>query len=140
MPVTAEEEIIVLYALYCLSGSATKAEATDFILSRELLQSLPGDDDIVATGETRIANRIAWAREDLTRKNPVQLSMPRHGTWQITPAGQERLFKVAKRSNLDDKNGLATFDDVIWDRFSAKFLKGLRALGAARIKYDERMA
>ena len=140
MPVTAEEEIVVLYSLYCLGGAATKADATEFILSRQLLQSLPGDDDTVATGETRIANRIAWSRENLTRKNPIQLSMPRHGTWQITAAGQERLFRTAKRSCQDDKNGVATFDDIFWDRFSAKFLRGLRSLGTARIKYDEQMA
>lgn len=135
MPVTAEEEVIVLYAVYCLGGAPTKAVATEFILSRDFLQPLPGDHEIVATGETRIANRIAWAREDLTRKNPVQLSMPHRGIWQITQAGQDRLFRIAKQSHLDENDGLSTFDDIIWDRFTGTFMKGLRGLGAARIKY-----
>src|SRR5216110_883997 len=57
MPITNEEEIAVLYALQCCGGKATKSRVVEFILRNELLQPRPGDEDVVSSGESRIANR-----------------------------------------------------------------------------------
>lgn len=135
MHATAEEEVIVLYAIYCLGGAPTKASATEFILAHQYVKPRPNDNDIVATGETRIANRIAYARADLARKKTAQLTMPRQNVWKITTAGQERLFRIAKQAHGNHNDGLEMLDDIIWERFIREFMNSLRGLGAARIKF-----
>ena len=85
MPVTVEEEIVLLYALYSCGGRLSKSRATEFIIRNHLMKERDGDYDAVATDESRIENRIAWTRQNL--KDKGQLAMPEHGTWQITPAG-----------------------------------------------------
>jgi Mrr N-terminal domain len=128
MPITREEEVAVLYALYCCGGKASKSRAVEFILRNELLQPRDGDDDIVSSNESRIANRIAWSRENLKEKG--QLSMPQIGTWQITQSGRDRLLRLANRLHEDTAKELRLFDDLVFDRFTFGFLDRLRALGA----------
>ena len=93
MRITSDEEIAVLYALFCCGGETTKATAIDLILRNRLLRTRVGDDDQVATGESRIANRLAWTRENLKRKG--QVVMPHRGIWRITASGQQRLMAFA---------------------------------------------
>jgi restriction endonuclease Mrr len=113
---------------------ATKSRAVDFILRNQLLQPRDGDDDIVSSNESRIANRIAWSRENLKEKG--QLSMPQIGTWQITQAGRERLFRLATRLYEDTAKELRLFDDLVFDRFTSGFLERLRALGVKLAQPD----
>ena len=127
MPITREEEIAVLYALHCCGGKATKSRVVEFIIRNELLQPRAGDDDVVSSGESRIANRIAWSRENLKEKK--QLAMPEIGTWQITDAGRERLFRLAARLFDDPEGSVQLLDDLMWDRFTPSFLDKLRKVG-----------
>jgi hypothetical protein len=54
--------------------------------------------------------------------------MPERGTWQITPAGFERLKNLAMRSlNWDDDDLLDL--GISWKRFSPEFLTRLQELG-----------
>ena len=129
MPVTAEEEIVLLYALYKCGRKPSKARATQFILTNHLLKEREGDYDTVSTDESKIENRIAWTRLNLKKKG--QLSMPDHGTWAITQNGVWRLEKVASKSlsweQPDDE--LSRLLGTSWDRFSVEFLNHLKALG-----------
>ena len=127
MPITREEEIAVLYALHCCGGKATKSRVVEFIIRNELLQPRAIDDDVVSSGESRIANRIAWSRENLKEKK--QLTMPEIGAWQITDAGRERLFRLAARLFDDSEGSVQLLDDLIWDRLTPSFLEKLRKVG-----------
>ena len=62
-----------------------------------------------------------WARENLKEKR--QLSMPKHGVWQITELGRERLFKVAGAIH-------AKKPDTDWFlRYNDKFITEMYELG-----------
>ena len=120
-----EEEVAVLYALYCkggTNGKASKERAVNFVLENALLRPREGDDDIVETGETRIFNRLCYARQDLKDRGQLAPSDP--GLWKIGPTGVERLLRLAVNvfnGNLCEYN---------FDRFTVGFLDRLRALGA----------
>ena len=131
MPVTIEEEVVLLYTLHVCGRKPSKARATHFIMSNHLMKERDGDADIVATRESRVENRIAWTRENLKLKG--DLSMPDHGTWAITPKGADRIEKIALRSlnwEEPDDQISAMLHEIQWDRFSDEFLKRLKALGA----------
>ena len=49
MPVIAEEEVVVLYAVHACGGKPSKGRATEFILSNQLMQERVGDYDTVST-------------------------------------------------------------------------------------------
>jgi hypothetical protein len=138
MPITREEEVVLLYTLYTCGKKPSKGRAIEFILSNELLRERDHDMERVATGEPRIENRIAWTRQNL--KDKGQLSMPDTGIWAITPAGTERIEKVAVRSlEWEDPND-PTFMDIVgfpWDRFSTIFLQRLREMGT-RLKEQKK--
>jgi hypothetical protein len=131
MPVTLEEEVVLLYTLYACGRKPSKARATHFILSNHLMKEREGDTDIVTTRESRIENRIAWTRENLKIKH--ELSMLDRGTWAITHKGVDRIEKVALRSlnwEVPDDEINSMLQDIRWDRFSGEFLRRLKALGA----------
>lgn len=139
MPVTIEEEVVLLYALYVCGRKPSKARATHFIMSNHLLKGREGDTDVVSTRESRVENRIAWTRENLKRKS--ELSMPDYGTWAITQKGVERIEKIAVRSlrwGQTDGEASAILHDTYWDRLSDEFLKRLKALGAELKQRQER--
>jgi hypothetical protein len=126
MPVIAEEEVVLLYALHACGGSPSKSRATEFIITNHFMKERFGDYDTVSTDESRVENRIAWTRQNLKTKG--QLAMPERGTWQITPAGFERLKNLAMRSlNWDDDDLLDL--GISWKRFSPEFLTRLQELG-----------
>ncbi len=131
MHIGLEEEIELLYALYVCGRKPSKARATQFIITNQLLKRYEGDWERVATGEHRVENRIAWTRQNL--KDKGELSMPNHGIWAITAKGVERIEKVAFKSLSwqEPKDELdAMLHEIQWDRFSDEFLKRLRGLGA----------
>jgi hypothetical protein len=49
MPVTVEEEVVVLYAVHACGGKPSKGRATEFILSNQLMKERVGDYDTVST-------------------------------------------------------------------------------------------
>ena len=83
-----------------------------------------GDSEHRQTGETKLENDLAWAREDLKKQG--WLSMPEHGFWQITQAGQEKLLRVAKAVYAKKLHELP---DFAFDRLNTKLLAELRRLG-----------
>jgi restriction endonuclease Mrr len=89
-----EEQVTVLYALHQCGGKGSKARIIHFIIQNELLRPQGGDTEMRQTSETRIENDLAWARATL--KERMFLTMPKHGVWQITDLGREKLFGVAK--------------------------------------------
>jgi restriction endonuclease Mrr len=128
MPVTVEEEVVVLYALYACGGKASKARAIHFIASNYLMRELDGDEDIVATDETRVENRIAWTRQTL--KDKGELDMPERGKWQLTQKGRDRIERIADRSlNWQDESGQGGDMYLRYDRISGELLKCLKTLG-----------
>jgi hypothetical protein len=127
MPITAEQEVVLLYALYACGGRPSKSRATEFIMRNHLMKEHEGDYDTVSTDESRIENRIAWTRQNLRQKG--QLAMPERGTWQITPAGVERLKKAAVRSLTWEDDDFRDLLGIAWQRFSPDFLARLQELG-----------
>ncbi|MGD0538184.1 MAG: winged helix-turn-helix domain-containing protein [Verrucomicrobiota bacterium] len=119
-----EEQIVILYALHGGGGKGRKGRIMQFIIQNGLMKPREGDAEHRQTNETKLENDVAWAREDL--KEQGWLSMPRHGFWQITQAGREKLLRVAKavyEKKLDEDG------DLLFDRFNAKLLGELRELG-----------
>jgi hypothetical protein len=130
MPVTLEEEVVLLYALRQCGGKPSKVRATDFILSNNLFKFRDDDNKVVETGESKVENDIAWARQNL--KDKSELQMPKRGVWAITPKGVNRIERVATKS-LEWGDSLKRNADVVdnlrWDRFSPEFLQRLKELG-----------
>jgi hypothetical protein len=93
MSVDKEEEIIILYALYSCGGKGRGTRIIFYIVVNGLIKPRPGDAELRQNGETVLENDLAFSRENLKEKR--QLSMPKHGFWQITNLGSERLFRVA---------------------------------------------
>jgi hypothetical protein len=122
--VDLEEQIVILYALHRCGGKGKKGQLIRFIIRNDLMKPRPGDTDHRQTGETKLENDLAFAREDL--KEQGWLLMPEHGVWQITQAGREKLLRVAKavyEKKLDE------LPDVAFDRLNTKLLGELRELG-----------
>ena len=126
MHITREEEIAVLYALHCNGGTGSKSEVVELILRNKLLRPRADDEELVATGEPRIVNRIAWLRQNLKQKG--DLMMPRHGVWQLTAAGQQRLFRFVRRLRDDADGDVAIVDQQFFERLSPNFVARLRTL------------
>ena len=93
-----EEEVLILYAMHIRGGKGSKGSIIRFIISNNLMQP-HADDTEWRQYETKVENDLAWARQSL--KDKGQLSMPEHGTWQITELGRERLFRIARNINGD---------------------------------------
>src|SRR6266446_3780735 len=93
MGLDKKEENAVLYALCQSGGERSKACIIFYVTENHLLKAREGDESVRTTGETSFENDLAWARENLKGKG--ELPMPKHGIWQITEKGRERLFRVA---------------------------------------------
>ena len=127
MPVTKEEEIVLLYALYACGRKPSKSRATEFIITNHFLQEEEGDFDTVSTDESRIENRIAWTRQNL--KDKGELAMPQRGTWEITAKGIERLERAAIKSLSWEEDDTRDLLAILWKRFTPAFLERLNELG-----------
>src|SRR5713101_4949985 len=68
-------------------GRSTKQEACKWVFPRMKPELGPRDYEIVATGEPRWQNELAWACDDLVRKGFLMSAMPRD-VWEITDAGR----------------------------------------------------
>jgi hypothetical protein len=122
--VDLEEQIVILYAVHRCGGKGRKGQVIRFIIRNDLMKARPGDTDHRQTGETKLENDLAFAREDL--KEQGWLSMPEHGVWQITQTGREKLLRVAK-ALYDMKPD--QIRDPLYERLNAKLLGELRELG-----------
>ena len=116
-----EEEMIILYALDCCGRKGSKARIIHFIVENGLLKPREGDTDLRQTGETVLVNDLAFDRATL--KDRGQLTMPKHGIWQITELGRERLFRVARAIHAK-KPG----EDRFY-RYNEKFITQMFELG-----------
>ena len=94
MTLNKEDQVVVLYALYRCGGKGRKSRIIYYIAENNLLRPRQGDKNLRQNSETVLENDLAWAREDLKRRK--YLAMPEHGIWEITEAGREALFRVAK--------------------------------------------
>jgi len=121
MPLDKEEQFIVLYALHCCGGKGSKQRIIHFITENGLLKPREGDAERRQTGERKIENDLAWARENLKQRK--FLTMPKHGTWQISDLGRERMFAVAKAiyTKRPDEDWL--------ERWNEKFIAEMYELG-----------
>jgi len=126
---TKEEMIVLLYTLHVCGGSPSKGRAIGFITENKLIRETTDDKMILDSGESKVANRIAWARQDL--KDRGLLEMPQHGKWTITGKGRSTLFRLAVASLKWDENFEICEGVFIpkWDRFSSEFLSRIQALG-----------
>jgi hypothetical protein len=79
----------VLYARF--KGRATKQEATEAVIealkSRGFLSA--ADFDPVSSGESKIANTIAWSRNALKEQGLIKRDTAK-GIWELTDKGMER--------------------------------------------------
>jgi len=121
MTLDKEDQVAVLYALHRCGGKGSKSRIIFYITENALLRKRLEDADIRQNRETRLENDLAWARENLKEKK--YLIMPKHGVWQITDLGCEKLFDVAKA--IYTKNP----DENWFDRFNKKFITELSELG-----------
>jgi len=121
MNIDRQEEVVILFELNNHGGRMSKARAIATVIASGFLKPLPGDTVIRQSRETAIENDLAWARENLKEKR--QLTMPERGIWQITQAGRDRLFRIAKVAH-ERKAKAESFA-----RYSQSFLDALEALG-----------
>jgi hypothetical protein len=82
---------------------------------------MSGDSDRRQNGEHALENDLAFSRENLKEKR--QLSMPKHGYWQITDLGRERLFRVARAVHAKKPSS------ELFLRYTEKFLSEMYELG-----------
>ncbi|HVT30341.1 MAG TPA: winged helix-turn-helix domain-containing protein [Lacipirellulaceae bacterium] len=98
-PIDKEEQLVLILALYILerldNRKPTKRQVLRLIRARELLVIHDGDSEIRSTGEEKLDNDLAWAREDAKERG--FLTMPEIGVWQLTNAGREWLLKKAEQ-------------------------------------------
>src|ERR1039457_4330651 len=118
-----EEQIAVLYALHQCGGKGSKGRIIQTIIQNGLMKPREGDTERRENNEKKVENDLAWARADLKKQG--WLSMPRHGFWQITPAGRDKLLRVAEAIYLKRLDEY----EFVYDRLNAKFLGELRELG-----------
>ena len=70
-------------------GKGHKRDVTTAVIRRMMAEGFigPADQEMVATGETRAENTIAWGRNALKERGYIsKLSM--RGTWELTPDGR----------------------------------------------------
>lgn len=98
--VTAEraatpQRICEPYLLHVLhtkfKGRATKQEATEAVIEALKSRGFLGaaDFDPVSSGESKIANTIAWSRNALKEQGLINRATPK-GIWELTDKGMER--------------------------------------------------
>jgi hypothetical protein len=121
MTLDKEEQVTILYALHRCGGKGSKARIIFYVIQNELLKPREGDTDMRQTRETRVENDLAWARADL--KDKKFLTMPKHGVWQITDLGREKLFGVAKKIYANKA------DETWFERCNKKLITEMFELG-----------
>jgi len=94
-PAATPQRICEPYLLHVLNtkfkGRATKQEATEAAIEALKSRGFLGtaDFDPVSSGESRIANTIAWSRNALKEQGLIKRDTPK-GIWELTDKGMER--------------------------------------------------
>jgi hypothetical protein len=76
-------------------GKGHKRDVTHAVIKRMMKDGYIGsaDQELVATGETKAENTIAWARNALKDRGYLSRISPR-GIWELTPEGQNAAAKI----------------------------------------------
>ena len=88
-PQAVYEELILKVLAEQFKGRGDKRSVTLAIIEKMQKQKLlrPADLELVATGETRAENAIAWGRNALKQRGLLNPKSPR-GTWELTTEGR----------------------------------------------------
>ena len=88
-PQSVYEEMLLKVLSEQFKGRGDKRSVTLAIIERMQKQRLlkPADLELVATGETRAENAIAWGRNALKQRGLLNAKSPR-GMWELTTEGR----------------------------------------------------
>ena len=88
-PQAVYEEMLLQVLDEQFKGRGDKRSVTLAIIEKMQKQKLlkPADLELVATGETRAENAIAWGRNALKQRGLLARNSAR-GTWELTPEGR----------------------------------------------------
>jgi len=94
-PQSVYEEFLLKVLDEQFKGRGDKRSVTHAIIEKMQKQKLlrSADLELVATGETRAENMIAWGRNALKDRGLIGGSSPR-GIWELTPEGREAAKKI----------------------------------------------
>lgn len=87
-----EEMLLQVLAAPPFSGRGDKRSVTLAIIEKMQKQKLlrPADLELVATGETRAENAVAWGRNALKERGLLSRASPR-GVWELSAAGRDAI-------------------------------------------------
>lgn len=96
-PQTVYEELLLKVLDEQFKGRGDKRSVTLAIIERMQKQRLlkPADLELVATGETRAENAIAWGRNALKQRGLLARNSQR-GMWELTAEGRAHLKRGAR--------------------------------------------
>ncbi|MGQ0654996.1 MAG: winged helix-turn-helix domain-containing protein [Betaproteobacteria bacterium] len=91
-PQSVYEELLLKVLDEQFKGRGDKRSVTLAIIEKMQKQKLlkPADLELVATGETRAENAIAWGRNALKRRGLLKGDSER-GMWQLSPQGRAQV-------------------------------------------------
>ena len=91
-PQSVYEEMLLKVLADQFNGRGDKRSVTLAIIEKMQKQKLlrPADLELVATGETRAENAIAWGRNALKQRNLLARNSPR-GIWELTAEGRAQV-------------------------------------------------
>jgi len=92
--------IPLLFVLRETGGSATASEATDAIIERESISEAEMEQTL-KNGQSRVRNRIAWARQYLVYAGYIDSST--RGVWSLTEKGLQEDLSVLSGADLYKK-------------------------------------
>jgi hypothetical protein len=104
-PQSVYEEMLLKVLAEQFNGRGDKRSVTLAIIEKMQKQKLlkPADLELVATGETRAENAIAWGRNALKQRGFLNSKSPR-GIWELTSLGkkegEEALPNDRRRSKM----------------------------------------
>ena len=90
----------LLESLYELGGSAHVRELRSVVRERVKPFLLPGDLELVSTGEERWWNATCWERSALMKEGYLRADSPR-GTWTLSNKGREHVERSVPANSSD---------------------------------------
>ena len=94
-PQSTYEKYLLSTLEAAFNGRAHKRDVTQAVIERMQADGLIGaaDLEMVATGETKAENTIAWGRNALKDRGYISKISPR-GIWELTPEGHTAALRV----------------------------------------------
>lgn len=95
-PQSFYENYLLVTLLKEFNSKGHKRDVTHSIIKRMMKDGHigPADQELVATGETKAENTIAWARNALKDRGHISRISPR-GIWELTSDGKDAASEVA---------------------------------------------